>query len=101
MTRHDILCTRAQACIDGDTATIILCDIALGRDPSDRDLDRVHPEAAAMMCAMTGGSARSELARDVHPVPRTGRATVIRCTAKATIPFVWDIAEQLKLWEAR
>lgn len=54
---------RAQAVEDDCTATIALCDLALGRDPDDRVLGRLHPEAAARMLQLSAREARAELAR--------------------------------------
>jgi hypothetical protein len=57
LPQHSILLIRAQACQDDDPAMIACCDIALGRAPDERDLERLDPGAAETMRCLTARDA--------------------------------------------
>lgn len=53
LTQHTITLTRADACHRDDPAVIALCDVALGRAPDIRDLERLDPGAAESLATLS------------------------------------------------
>jgi hypothetical protein len=61
VTDHGIMLARAQALQDGSALAVVLCDLAIGREPDWRDIDRLEPALAAGLAMLSAPQARKKL----------------------------------------
>lgn len=59
---------RAQAAVDGCTATVLYCDVITGRPLDETTLDHLQPEAAARISSMTPTDALREIGLMTNPL---------------------------------
>jgi hypothetical protein len=74
LPEYSIALLRADACHRDDPAMIALCDVALGRAPDDRDLERLDPGAADSLARLTRRDAIVLLAKQTCTIPQRGGA---------------------------